>query len=67
MRKGQIVVFHFEYCADGKTWIEGAHDYKCIAILSGLTAGTTYSFRYRLWMNGAFTDYATQIVTLLVK
>jgi hypothetical protein len=55
----------FEYSLDGNTWTAVPQSLVSTVTIQGLTAGQTYSFRYRVQTTKGMSDYS-QVVTLLV-
>ena len=62
----RALLYFWEMSADGKSWSKVADTEKVSAVVTGLTPGQTYSFRFRAYVRGSgYTDYS-QVVTLLV-
>ena len=62
--KGRAV-YLFEYSLDGHTWTAVPQSLVSTVTVTGLTAGQTYSFRFRVQSRKGMSEYS-QIVTLLV-
>jgi hypothetical protein len=64
-KKSWVVIFYWQYSLNGKDWIDCEHTLDTRMTIRGLPVGTVVSFRYRAYVQKAFTDYS-QIMTLLV-
>src|SRR5262249_52626971 len=58
---GRSAMYFFEYSVAGKTWVACPCVMKCKTALSGLTIGTTYSFRVRAQTNKGLGDYCNAV------
>jgi hypothetical protein len=62
----RALVYFWEMSADGKSWNKAVDTEKVTAIVTGLTPGQTYYFRFRAFVRkGGYMDYS-QVVSLLV-
>jgi len=59
-------VYYFEYSSDGKSWIACPNSWRCKTSVTGLTVGTTYSFRVRSETRKGLGDWS-QVVTFTVR
>lgn len=64
-KRGQRIMFHWEVSLDGQTWTEVVHTFESSATVTGLAVGKLHSFRFRTFLNNAYSDYS-QVVTLVV-
>jgi hypothetical protein len=61
-----VATYYWQYSLDGKTWTSCPDTMKASIIVAGLTAGQTYSFRFRTLTRAGASDF-TQVVTHLVR
>ncbi len=59
-------VYYWEYSLNQKTWTCAGEDFKASMLISGLTPGQTYYFRFRGLTRKGKTDYS-QVVSLIAK
>ncbi len=60
------LVYFWEVSTDGKTFVKAVDTEKVTALVTGLTPGQTYSFRFRAFVRkSGYTNYS-QVVSLLV-
>lgn len=65
-KRSWVVIFYWQYSLNGTDWIDCEHTLDTRMTISGLPVGKVVSFRYRAYVQKAFTDYS-QVVTLLVN
>ena len=59
------VIYYWQYCVAGGSWVDLPETLKASARLTGLTVGQTYSFRFRTYTRAGMSDFS-QVVTHLV-
>ena len=62
---GANVVYYWQYSVDQSTWINVPETLKASVLVTGLTKGTTYFFRFRALTRAGAVDFS-QVVSLLV-
>jgi Fibronectin type III domain len=63
---GLPAVYWYDYSLDQKTWTTVPQTTKASTVVSGLTPGQTYYFRFHAFSRKGLTDYS-QVVSLLVR
>lgn len=62
---GVTALYYWELSSDQKTWISAPDTFQASTVISGLTPGQVYYFRFRVRTRAGMSDYS-QIVSLLV-
>jgi hypothetical protein len=62
----RALMYFVEVSQDNKTWVKAVDTQKVRAIVTGLTAGQTYYFRFHAFVRGSGYTDPSQSVSLLV-